>query len=695
MGAFIAYRPTTQAGLLPTNPAAHLTALVTQNRANELIRLNSAYSDNHTRVVQLLAPCGTGKTTLLQAWLQQCAQDGWQNIDAIYGWVFAAHNGTADPNVMLDDCFQHILSWLGASVRPELTLRERAELVAHTMRQQRMVLILDNLPVELIQSPSAGEYLQHFLQQLLPDNPGLCVLAATEAVLPPPTDEIHVLDIHLPNLQPVDGAHLLQAKGLQGREEELTKVSAQFGNHALSLVLLANYLREAHAGNIAKLDTIPIWLDMHDEGRYVRRILAALEYWKPKSPEMALVYLLCAFDLPVAKGVLFKLLQQRTPFGIPFARNHFPAVLMPLRNIKADRLQQLENFLRKMDLLVLTTEADFLQLRLPIREYFRSKIQSRASDVWDSLYELVQADQIDASLMHKLTQVQPSMTVTRARVLARPVATPQAISLLRPANITTTAPTASPEAAGDLMLDLSHAALELAETPAPTAAIFPAIETVATVEALAHEVNTLLDTPVMLPQAAMATPDQVTPTALDPLAEPQIAPETDTRVTLAALNSALETLAAENLTEIDAEPVITPVSSDNSLNFSSSTSACGESKVILPNLEATLLANISMETQLQEMVESKHWFKAANMALKLYQKQLNVGNLPAATHSIRQSVAYAHLSGDQVMLHKHLQLLNQMLERTGEKPARVSAPKPLNKPLSARTETPISKAAAA
>ena len=109
MGAFIAYRPTTQAGLLPTNPAAHLTALVTQNRANELIRLNSAYSDNHTRVVQLLAPCGTGKTTLLQAWLQQCAQDGWQNIDAIYGWVFAAHNGTADPNVMLDDCFQHKL----------------------------------------------------------------------------------------------------------------------------------------------------------------------------------------------------------------------------------------------------------------------------------------------------------------------------------------------------------------------------------------------------------------------------------------------------------------------------------------------------------------------------------------------------------------------------------------------------------
>ena len=69
-------------------------------------------------------------------------------------------------------------------------------------------------------------------------------------------------------LFPQDGRDLLRKLGVQGNDNELDRVVADWDGHALTLSLIASYLRDHHGGDISQIRNIPP--PTADEPRYER-----------------------------------------------------------------------------------------------------------------------------------------------------------------------------------------------------------------------------------------------------------------------------------------------------------------------------------------------------------------------------------------------------------------------------------------
>ena len=76
----------------------------------------------------------------------------------------------------------------------------------------------------------------------------------------------HHLDVD--RLSPQDGRDLLRKLGVQGADEELDCVVRDWDGHALTLSLLASFLKDHHGGDIRQVQNIPP--PAADEPRYER-----------------------------------------------------------------------------------------------------------------------------------------------------------------------------------------------------------------------------------------------------------------------------------------------------------------------------------------------------------------------------------------------------------------------------------------
>lgn len=725
MGAFVAYKPAIHAGYLPSHPYTDFD-LVSTSRSLELEQLTKAYTDATTPILQIVAPYGAGKTSLIQTWLQQLAKQQWLHIDAVYGWIFGSDNTAYTYEAMFAEFVQHLAIWLELELPASASLLAKVDLLATAIQQKRLLLILDNIPNAFLLLNQTAEAFQQFIIQLGQQNSGLCLCASAEKIRLVSTQPIAFKTLVLPNLTPELGAQLLVSKGVQGSVEELTKVSQQFGNHAYALTLLGNYLREVWQGSINHLDTIPIWLDMHDDGRYTRRLLSALEHWLIQTQEMALIYFLCACDIPVTGESICKTLHQFLPFTLPFGNSRLSPLILPLRNIKLPRLAQIEQRLRNLDLLVLSDSGQ-LQVPAAVREYFQQKIESRVPDSWilvENLAEECQRMQFKQPAT-KPTSVTLTNTVTQARVVTAKSSTTDFDSSSAPkthknaglnksksatqpivafgytkypdqikqtiADETNSKPAAvnhtlAPEFSAediDKALDESLAELKALVEDNPSAASAESSTPTTNEQTLTHslaELNALFsetdeDTNATVVSQAPGVEEPVPVVAT--LATPKTKKGVDKNQGDLPLTVELQTKALD-------EPVSFNPLVMSKLNYE---------RAVLPNLQATLLNASDIDKQLEQAVATKNWYEASKLALNLYEQQLTVGNLPAAAHRIRQSVAYAHLSGNEAILTQHLTLLNDLLARTGEKPPMT----PVNTVPNAkkREKSPLSSAHAA
>ena len=101
--------------------------------------------------------------------------------------------------------------------------------------------------------------LQRLIEELARDNTGLCVITTREAVK------------ELAGFQSLydragsgadfagSGSALLRVKGVRGTDAELEQASEAFGNHALAINLLANWLRAIPGHPIAKARHSATW----------------------------------------------------------------------------------------------------------------------------------------------------------------------------------------------------------------------------------------------------------------------------------------------------------------------------------------------------------------------------------------------------------------------------------------------------
>ena len=189
------------------------------------------------------------------------------------------------------------------------------------------------------------------------------------------------------------GIALLKAKGLNASVSELTRISRLFDNQPMALALLGNYLREVYAGDPARLDAIPIWLDPHEEGRHVRRMLAAYSHWLQDTPEIATLFLLSLASRPVSPKECRELACHVLNSGRKgWFKHSIPSVFRPLKKLSAAKYKAIQARLSELDLLPDTEESGLLFLDPVVRDYFYQQLQIRFPDVLKSVQEMHDVD---------------------------------------------------------------------------------------------------------------------------------------------------------------------------------------------------------------------------------------------------------------------------------------------------------------
>lgn len=107
-------------------------------RRQDLVMLDQAWRDESTNLFLLNALGGSGKTSLLQAWLSSLERDGWRDADKVYGWSFPDVTDDVDVQALTDEFIGHALNWFACDLKLPSRPLERVNLLCKlAQRHQR------------------------------------------------------------------------------------------------------------------------------------------------------------------------------------------------------------------------------------------------------------------------------------------------------------------------------------------------------------------------------------------------------------------------------------------------------------------------------------------------------------------------------------------------------------------------------
>ena len=109
-------------------------------RKAELRLLDKAWLEKRTRIVQFIAPGGTGKTKLLRHWI-----DNRNDITELFAWSFYLQGSSEDKQATASLFFSYALKALGSRTRKFPTEEAKGEHVAEMLRRRKCLLVLDGL----------------------------------------------------------------------------------------------------------------------------------------------------------------------------------------------------------------------------------------------------------------------------------------------------------------------------------------------------------------------------------------------------------------------------------------------------------------------------------------------------------------------------------------------------------------------
>lgn len=292
-------------------------------RVEELAWLDAAWKDPQARIVELIAPGGTGKTALVKRWLDRLGQDRWRGAQRVYGWSFYSQGTGADRQASDDHFLGEALAWFGVRYEPSLSPWDKGLQLAKAVAATRALLVLDGVePLQYPPGPLAGELRAAGLKALLTQlasfgQSGRCLITSRERLTD--LDEYArsaehsvggVLWRDLGNLTEEDGAHLLHKLGvrqagaaaIERDDAELKAASRAVRGHALTLSLLGRYLALGFGGDIRRRDQVNFReADAETQNGHAFRLMAAYETWFKRegekgARELAALRLLAFFD---------------------------------------------------------------------------------------------------------------------------------------------------------------------------------------------------------------------------------------------------------------------------------------------------------------------------------------------------------------------------------------------------------------
>ena len=367
----------------------------------ELKMLDEAWQqDNSIRIMQFIAPGGTGKTKLLRHWL-----DKTEGIEALIAWSFYSQGASEDKQTSASPFFSHIFKKLGATQTDFDSDEDKGEYLAELLCERRCVLVLDGLePMQYADNANRGELKDRALKALLKNlagrNTGLCIITTRIAV-----HELSdryaafVVSHKLENLAPTDGVKLLQSLGVKGQPAELNKAVNEYGRHALALNLLGNVLRLRYEGDVHKRDTLKALVKPSGskESQHAFKVMQAYAEWFAGEPELDLLHLLGLFDHPIEQEVLQVLWGAQIP--------------NLTEGIDEDSwLEAIAGLREEHHLLSQHDDSNDLDCHPLIREYFGNQLKDQQPDAWQQAHETLYhyyKELPDKELPETLEEMQP------------------------------------------------------------------------------------------------------------------------------------------------------------------------------------------------------------------------------------------------------------------------------------------------
>jgi len=318
------------------------TAEVLIGRDEELNMLDAAWNDAHENIVVVRGKGGEGKTSLVASWMAELAAKNWRGAEFVFDWSFYSQ-GTSAQGTATAESF--ILEALASLRDPDPNVggpEERGARLARLMASKRGLLVLDGL--EPLQYPPGAMHGQltdrgmaALLRGLAGRNDGLCVVTTREKV-----DEIKqhygksAIDHPLEALSALAGAALLHYAGAQRAGEkkiaaddrELQQASIELRGHALTLFLVAQYLRLTEHGDIRRRDRMKL-ADAEAEYKndatrpygHAFKAIEAYENWleardAEAKRQLVILRLLGLFDRPASSRCLEALRAEPTIPGL-------------------------------------------------------------------------------------------------------------------------------------------------------------------------------------------------------------------------------------------------------------------------------------------------------------------------------------------------------------------------------------------
>ena len=278
-------------------------------RSKQLAQLTKAWNSEKVNVITLVAFGGVGKSALVNHWLASMAEKDYRGARRVYGWS-AYSQGTKERVTSADLFIEQALRFFGEEGELSPSIEVRAMRLVELVREEPTLLILDGIePLQYAPGPGEGHIkdpgVRTLVRELAARNPGLCVIT-TRATLSDLADYESTTcpKIDLAQLQPADGARLLEELGVDGTQEERETASEEFGGHALALMLLGTFLRDAHGGDIRLRREIGPLEEELKHGGHARRVMDSYETWLGSGPETQILRLLGLFDRPAEAGAV-------------------------------------------------------------------------------------------------------------------------------------------------------------------------------------------------------------------------------------------------------------------------------------------------------------------------------------------------------------------------------------------------------
>lgn len=321
-----------------------------RGRQKELNQLSDLILDQQKSLIQVVGFGGEGKTSLVQKWLQSSKEAVLRNgYSLIFGCSFYKADIGRFINALYNQCIEN---------GNDFDIASKVLKVCQVLRTRKILLLLDGF--EVVQSIS-GEVRNIYLQDIIEAiQSGPSTILVTTRIAIPNNFET----LNLASLEFNDVLEILNCWGITAETNKRRKIIANhIGRHALSVRIIAGYLKAEKSNELSLLNAIQLSADIPDEADSLRanKAVRILEFYEKNLPVGCILFM---------KG--FSIYERSVPESLVveiFSQNLGPQTIT--YDLLKFNLQELIAEL-KTRRLILSESALFLTCHPLIRDYFRS-----------------------------------------------------------------------------------------------------------------------------------------------------------------------------------------------------------------------------------------------------------------------------------------------------------------------------------